>query len=108
MVILAGDFNARVGRHTNENELSVIGRHPYMSHSEDEHNEHIWENRLLLLEFCLLRNLVIANTRFEQPDDNKVTYRLPGTQPTASVHERGFEQIDYVTINKEFQNAIKT
>ena len=79
-----------------------------MSHSVDERNEHIWENRSLFLEFCLLQNLVIANTRFEQPDEHKVTYRLPGNQPTASVHEGGFEQMDYVTINTDFKSAIKT
>ena len=51
--------------------------------------------------------MVVATTRFECGDDNKVTWRNSSTDPTQDVADGGFEQIDYVLINNEFQYAIK-
>ena len=64
MVIIMGDFNARVGS-DNEMWRSVIG-----SHSPDQRNE----NGERLLDFCACNDLVVTNTCFPHKTIHKCTH----------------------------------
>ena len=49
-----------------------------------------FSNRSLLLEFCNEHSCLVANTVFEKPADELVTYRGWGLDRFADVHYRDF------------------
>lgn len=86
-IILAGDFNARVGRNYNTWN-GVIGQH-----GTGKENE----NGLRLLQLCALEDLTITNTWFQQKDKHKNTWKHPRSQT--------WHMIDYIIVRK---SQIKT
>ncbi len=53
MIVLMGDFNARVGKQEHLTVPHIVG-----SHAVDVKNE----NGIRLIDFCLTNNIVISNT----------------------------------------------
>ena len=60
----------------------------------------------MLLQFCKINKLIVANTRFEKPLQQQVTYRKVGTPEGQGVENGGYEQIDYILTNARFKNSI--
>ena len=90
MLIVMGDFNARVG--TNANVWKgVIGRQGVPE---------VNENGLKLLSFCSVNNLVVTNTIFKHRDCHKFTWFHPGDSSKAG------HVIDFILVNRKFRNSI--
>jgi hypothetical protein len=79
ILILVGDFNARVGSCTNDDDRDIVGKF-----GVDQRNE-AGDN---LVEFCALNGLRIMNTVFKKRDRLKHTWQHPGT--------KNWHCIDYV------------
>ena len=87
IIILLGDMNAKVGR---GREGEVVG--PFGLGDRNERG-----NRFV--EWCEENSQVICNTWFRHSNRHLWTWKSPG--------DRYKNQIDYITINKRFRNAIQ-
>ena len=79
--ICYGDFNARLYQRFAD-EHHIIGDHFFHKIKKDI-NVHM--NRSLLLEFCEHAEICIANTFFDHPPEELVSYRIFGVDPMANV-----------------------
>ena len=89
VVVVIGDFNAKVGKHTGGKGDTIGG------HGLGEQNE-AGER---LVEFCDGNSLRIMNTWFEQPKRRLYTWTTPDGK-----HKN---QIDYILINKRWKSTIR-
>uniref|UniRef100_A0A8D9E6N4 Craniofacial development protein 2 n=1 Tax=Cacopsylla melanoneura TaxID=428564 RepID=A0A8D9E6N4_9HEMI len=87
-VILAGDFNARVGA-LSSNWRGVIGPHGIGRQNE---------NGLRLLQLCVQEDLYIANTMFQQKDLYKTSWRHP--------RSKCWHQIDFIIVRRRNRGSI--
>ncbi len=86
VVVLLGDWNARVGsRHGSQADRweGVLGKHSLGNMNEAG---------LFLLSFCSMNNLSIVNTFFEKKDIYKQTWQHPGT--------KAWHCIDYILMRQ--------
>ena len=90
MVLIMGDFNARVGCDDNTWK-GVIGRH-----GPNEKNE----NGERLLDFCALNNLVVTNTLFKHRSCHQYTWFHPAEEGVAG------HILDYILVNHRFRSSI--
>ena len=90
MLLVMGDFNARVGNDVNVWK-GVVG-----SHGIPEVNE----NGLKLLDFCSVNNLLVTNTLFMHRDCHKFTWFHPGN--TSGVGH----MMDFILVNRKFRSSI--
>ena len=81
LVMCLGDFNGHVGRHIDGLD-GVRGGYVVSQWNLEE---------IMLLEFCLEKELCVSNTWFEREEKRKVTFRM-GENET---------EIDFVSIKKE-------
>ena len=86
IVIIMGDFNAKVGEGKFEN---VVGE--YGLGERNERGERF-------IEWCKANNQIITNTWFKNHPRRRWTWRSPG--------DTCKNQIDYITINERFRNSI--
>ena len=86
MLIIMGDWNAKVGREKIQGVTGGFGL--------GEMNE----RGKRLIEFCQENSLVITNTTFQQNAKRLYTWKSPG-----NIHRN---QIDFMLIRKRFQNAM--
>ena len=86
-IIIAGDFNAKVGSQCVRNTTGKFGL--------GERNE----NGERLIEFCKKLEMNITNTFFEQKEGSRHTWISPDGKTR--------NQIDYVLVNNRFRNSIK-
>ncbi|GFO06293.1 craniofacial development protein 2-like [Plakobranchus ocellatus] len=82
-----GDFNAKVG----DERVDVVGPSDIGI---------VNERGSRLIEWCQVNNFIIANTWFQNHPRRQWTWKSPG--------DRRRSKIDYILIQKRFQNAIKT
>ena len=92
--IVLGDLNSRIHRQC-PGEESVIGRYAF---GNDQAELDPLSNRSLLLELCNQHSFLVANTFFEKPLDNLVTYRGWGIDRFADISHRGFAQLDHILV----------
>ena len=90
MLLIMGDFNARVGNDV-EAQHGTIGRF-----SPDDRND----NGERLLDFCALNNLVVTNTMFQHRPCHQQTWFHP-----VEKDGRG-HMMDYVLVNRPFRTNI--
>ncbi|GFS27514.1 RNA-directed DNA polymerase from mobile element jockey-like, partial [Elysia marginata] len=86
VVIVMGDFNAKVG---NTVMSKSIGR--YGLGTSNERGEH-------MIQFCEQHDMSVINTHFKQPKRRLYTWKSPGDVTR--------NQIDYLAINSRFKNAV--
>lgn len=87
IVIIMGDFNAKVGSKQVED---IVG--PHGLGEQNERGEK-------LVEWAQTNDLVITNTMFTQPIRRRWTWKQPGEDGAKN-------QVDYILINKRFRNSI--
>ncbi|GFR99710.1 craniofacial development protein 2-like [Elysia marginata] len=87
ILILMGDFNAKVGTTTMSKSIDREGL--------GETNE---RGERLIIQYCEKRELSIVNTLFIQPKRRLYTWKSPG--------DLFRNQIDYIAIKSRFKNVI--
>ncbi|CAF1348390.1 unnamed protein product, partial [Didymodactylos carnosus] len=70
MVLVMGDFNARLGQQQNLTAGEVVGRHTVVENLNGE----------LLVDFCSINNMVVTNTFFEHKPVHQTSWMHPGTK----------------------------
>lgn len=88
-IILAGDFNARVGKNHSVWKR-VLGKHGVGNTNE---------NGLRLLQLCTLEDLTITNTCFQQKDKHKNTWKHPRSQH--------WHMIDFIIVRSMKMASVK-
>lgn len=89
-VIIAGDFNARVGK-TTEQHADVVGN--YAKGTEPS------ANGIHLIELCKRNNLITLNTFFKHKMAHRTTWTSPKT-PVEPRRNKYRNQIDYILIRR--------
>lgn len=97
MIIIMGDFNARVGeekqplpQQQSQNLPNCFGRF-----TVDKLNE----NGTYLMDFCLYNDLIIANTFF----DHKPIHQTPWMHPAS----RKWHTLDYTLVNRKYRSSVE-
>ena len=88
VTLVMGDLNAKLG---NERVEDIVG--PFGLGERNERGDR-WA------EWCIENEQVVLNTWFRQPPRRLYTWMSPG--------DRVRNQIDYITINKRFRNAVNS
>ncbi|KAI5718027.1 hypothetical protein M8J77_015079 [Diaphorina citri] len=92
IIILMGDLNAKIGKGKQEH---IVGDHGLGQRNERGD---------MFFNYCLEFDQIIMNTFFKLPPRRLYTWRAPGDTPENIIRN----QIDYITINKRYRNAIKS
>ena len=90
MVIVLGDFNARVGQ-SSPHCKSIVG--PFTSDNTNENGSH-------LLDFCMSNNLIISNTWFQHKSIHSTTWYRNGDR------SRTGHMLDYVLVSRGFRSSV--
>jgi exonuclease III len=90
MVLIMGDFNARVSQQQHLDGSSVVGKH-----AVDDLNE----NGQRLTDLCSNNDLIIANTFFEHKQIHQMTWMHPGNKK--------WHMIDYTLVNRKFRSSVE-
>ena len=87
VLIILGDFNAKVGK---ENFQNIAGN--YGLGKRNERGDR-------LLQFCIENNMIVTNTYFQHPKRLLYTWKSPGDVCR--------NQIDYILIRHRYRNSVK-
>ncbi|CAM4859591.1 unnamed protein product [Rotaria socialis] len=90
ILIVMGDFNARVSKQQHLSGSSVVG-----IHAVDDLNE----NGQRLIDFCSRNDLIIANTFFEHKAIHQMSWMHPGNKK--------WHMLDYTLVNRKFRSTIE-
>ena len=90
MILIMGDFNARVGKQKQRPTSSVIG-----PHAIDQLNE----NGRRLVEFCQNNDLIITNTFFQHKAVHQTSWMHPGNKK--------WHMLDYTLVNRKFRSSVE-
>ena len=85
--IVMGDMNAKIGK---EKVDSYVGEFGLGNRNERGDR---------LLEFCVEKDLMIANTHFQHPERRLYTWKSPGDVRR--------NQIDYIMVKRRYRNCVK-
>ena len=96
MIILAGDWNARVGKRTNENDV-CLGRY-----SRGTRNN----SGQCFVNFCLANDLFIAMSAFKHKACHITTWESKRNNPNNNKIIKIFSQIDYVLCQSSMKNIL--
>ena len=91
ITVVMGDFNAKVGKDKVEAVTGGFGLGERNSRGDR------------MVEFCQVRDLMIANTFFKLPDRRLYTWKSPKDSPGNRVRN----QIDYILVNNRYRNSVK-
>lgn len=89
---LLGDFNAKVGKGSVGNVVGNFG----LGMRNDRGDR--------LIQFCQETDSVIMNTFFQLPPRRLYTWKSPADSPQKVIRN----QIDFIIINKRYQNSVKS
>ena len=87
---LFGDFNARIGQ-PRPGEQHILGAYGFGTEAQYQVE---MPNRDFLMEFCCSHSLTVANTFFNKPEEEKVTYHEPCAPPMAPICNNKFSMLD--------------
>ena len=94
--LVMGDLNSRLHR-SFPGEHLIIGDHFFKT---SVRRLELGSNRELLLEFCAANSLAIANSFFDLPPEELVTYRNWGVDPMSPVSAQQFGQLDFLLLRQ--------
>lgn len=92
VTIIMGDFNAKIGRGKVDN---IVGKFGLGVRNERGDR---------LLQFCQENEMIITNTFYDLPPRRLYTWTSPRHNENRTIRN----QIDFITVNKRFRNAIKS
>ena len=92
MLMIMGDFNARVGN-------DVAAWRGTIGHFGPEEQN---ENGVRLLDFCALNGLVVTNTLFQHRQCHKMTWYHPAERSRPN----NGHVLDYILVNQRFRSSI--
>ena len=98
-----GDFNSRIFERQ-AGEERIIGDSYFRNAKPVSLSSTL--NRFLLCEFCSSCELQIANTFFQQPVANQITYYDIGGQPMDDCNTGKFAQIDLILCPHSYENSL--
>ena len=87
VMVVMGDMNAKIGKGSVDRYVGEFG----LGERNDSGDR--------LLEFCIEKDLFVANTHFQQPARRLYTWKSPG-----DVYRN---QIDYIMVRRRFSNSVK-
>ncbi len=90
LLLIIGDFNARVGKQQHQTSRKVVG-----PHAVDQINE----NGQRLIDFCAANNLIISNTFFQHKTAHQMTWMHPGNKK--------WHMLDYTLVNRKFRSSVE-
>jgi exonuclease III len=90
MLLIMGDFNARVGKQQSQTTKNVIG-----PHAVDKINE----NGQRLIDFCSHNDIIVANTFYQHKTVHQMTWKHPGNKK--------WHMLDYTLVNKKFRSSVE-
>ena len=97
-----GDFNSRLYTRL-AGEETFIGQHFFQKPSKILRPD---MNRFLLLEFCAFGSLCIANTFYDRPVEEMVTYRELATKPKDEITTSAFAELDFLLVEQAWSHKI--
>ena len=101
--IVMGDFNARV-HSCRPGEETCVGRFAF---GDPTKTTEPTDNRELLIEMCHTLSACLANTFFEHPKEELVTYRSLGVPPLAPVSATTFAQLDFTLVSADWLKCVQ-
>ena len=111
-MFILGDFNAQILKRENEFEAELIGKHIF--HDQEAHQQLAdqWKRKLEtarneFVNFCIEKDLVVANTWFKKKDANLVSYSkepIPANDPPYNGNR--YSQIDYILTKRKWRNNV--
>jgi exonuclease III len=90
MLLIIGDFNARVGQEQHRTSRNVVGPHAV---------DTINDNGERLVDFCSINNLIICNTFFQHKPVHQKSWMHPGSKT--------WHMLDYTLVNKQFRSSVE-
>ncbi|CAF4499732.1 unnamed protein product [Rotaria sp. Silwood2] len=90
LLLIMGDFNARVGKQQHQTSGNVVGPHAV---------DHINENGKRLVDFCAANKLIISNTFFQHKGVHQMTWMHPGNKK--------WHMLDYTLVNRKFRSSVE-
>ena len=96
ITMIAGDFNAKVGKKSNEERC--IGNHTMGKRNKSGQR---------LIEFCERNEMYISNTSFEQPTRHKTTWSQQRIEKKKNEVKNVFNQIDYILIKENKKHSLR-
>ena len=90
LLLIMGDFNARVGKQQHMISSKVVGPHTV---------DYINENGQRLIDFCAMNNLIISNTFFQHKREHQTTWMHPANKK--------WHMLDYTLINRKFRSSVE-
>jgi len=90
MILIMGDFNARVAAQQHQTARGIIGPHTV---------DRINENGQRLFHFCSINDLVICNTFFQHKFAHMVSWMHPGNKK--------WHILDYIQVNRKFRFSVE-
>ncbi|CAF2121924.1 unnamed protein product [Rotaria magnacalcarata] len=90
MLMIVGDFNARVGKQDSQEPGNAIG--PYTVDSTNENGKR-------LIDFCNINNLIVANTFFQHKPVHQTSWMHP--------EKKVWHMLDYTVVNRKFRSSVE-
>ncbi|CAF3715602.1 unnamed protein product [Rotaria socialis] len=90
MLLIIGDFNARVGQEQHRTSSNVVG--PHAVDTINDNGEH-------LVDFCSINNLIMCNTFFQHKPVHQKSWMHPGSKT--------WHMLDYTLVNKKFRSSVE-
>ena len=105
-VYIGGDFNADIQSTDRSSENKMVGGHTFDKGNEKTLTDTaMMANRDEMVEFCSKNKFMIVNTWFKKKEDEKATWRKPGTQPHHP-RVRGYYAVkDYWLCQERWRNS---
>ena len=90
ILLIIGDLNARLGYQEHLTAPQCVG-----SFTTDVHNA----NRVKLLDFCMLNDLVVTNTFFQHKTIHQTSWMQPG--------KKSWQMLDYTIVSRKFRSSVE-
>ena len=99
---IMGDLNARIGLRR-PGEEHILGEFCFGREAVHTVEQ---PNRELLMEFCMSRDMVVANSLHDVPDHQRVTYHEPCMAPCSPISVEGFAVLDLCLVPSHLVSSI--